>query len=128
DGPRRVGGLTGADGRNRGGYRGQVPATFLDGFQGLGAKGERRRIRLVELEAARVQVPAVIVEPDRRVGRKLSHVLETFLFQVDETDHNVRHLHAGVVNVVLRFDAAPSEAQQADKGVAQDGIAQVADM
>ena len=45
-----------------------------------------------------------------------------------EGDYHVGHLDAGVVDVVLHFDVAPGGAQHADEGVAQDGVAQVADV
>ena len=43
-------------------------------------------------------------------------------------DHHVGHLHAGVVDVVLHFHAPARRAQHAHEGVAQDGVAQVADV
>ncbi len=45
-----------------------------------------------------------------------------------ETHHHVGNLHAGIVDVVLDFDVLAAEAQQAHKGVAQNGVAQVADV
>ena len=45
-----------------------------------------------------------------------------------EARHHVGHLHARVVDVVLHFDVLAARAQHADEGIAQDGIAQVADM
>ena len=45
-----------------------------------------------------------------------------------EADHDIRNLHAGVVDVVLHVDLLPGGAQQAHEGVAEDGIAQMADV
>ena len=42
--------------------------------------------------------------------------------------HHVGHLHAGVVDVILHFDRPAARAQHAHEGVAQDGVAQMADM
>ena len=47
---------------------------------------------------------------------------------MQKADDHVRDLHAGVVDVILHFDALPGAAQQADEGVAQRRIAQVADV
>ena len=45
-----------------------------------------------------------------------------------EAHHHVGHLHAGVVDVVLHLDLAAARAQHAHEGVAQHGVAQVADV
>ena len=42
--------------------------------------------------------------------------------------HHIRHLHAGVVDVVLHIDLLASGAQQAHKCVAKNRIAQVPDV
>ena len=42
--------------------------------------------------------------------------------------YHVRHLHAGVVDVILHFDVVAAGAQHADESVAQYGIAQVSDV
>ena len=42
--------------------------------------------------------------------------------------HHVRHLYAGVVDVVLHVDLAAGGAQQANESIAEDGIAQMPDM
>jgi hypothetical protein len=47
---------------------------------------------------------------------------------MQEADHHIGHLHAGVVDVVLHVDFLPGGAQQADEGVAENGVAQVADV
>ena len=45
-----------------------------------------------------------------------------------KTGHHVGHLHARVVDIVLHFHALAARAQHADEGIAQHGIAQVADV
>ena len=50
------------------------------------------------------------------------------MFQVVEAHHHVGHLHAGIVDVVLHLHAMAARAQHADEGVAQRGVAQMADM
>ena len=52
----------------------------------------------------------------------------TLLLKVLEADHDIRHLHASVVNVILNLDVVAAEAQHSDEGVAQHGVAQVADV
>ena len=115
-------------GRDQASDGGQLPVAFLDGLQGLAAKRERLLVGLIELKDARVQVPAVVVETDRRVHDQPSHLFHAFPLHVNEANHHVRHLHARVVNVVLDFHVASPEAQQADKSVTQDGVAQMPDV
>ena len=45
-----------------------------------------------------------------------------------EPDDHIGYLHAGVVDVVLHVDFLPGGAQQADEGVAENGVAQMADV
>ena len=47
---------------------------------------------------------------------------------MQKSDDDVGDLHAGVVDVVLHIDFAAGDAQQANKGIAQDRVAQVADV
>ena len=47
---------------------------------------------------------------------------------MQESDDHIGDLHAGVVDVVLHIHFSAGETQQADEGIAQDGIAQVADV
>ena len=42
--------------------------------------------------------------------------------------HHVRHLHAGIVDIVLHFHLLRAGTQHAHKGIAQRGIAQVPDV
>ena len=45
-----------------------------------------------------------------------------------KTDDNVRNLHPRIVNVVLHLDVLSTEPQQAHKRIAQNGVAQMADV
>ena len=47
---------------------------------------------------------------------------------MQKPNHHIRDLHAGVVDVVLHIDFAASKSQQADKRVAQNGVAQMPNM
>ena len=84
----------------------------------------------VEEADARVQVPAVVVERVSFVERGVerAHVFERHPFEVDEADDHVGHLDAGVVYVVVDFRKLARRAEDADEGVADDGVAQVADV
>jgi len=50
------------------------------------------------------------------------------VFERFEADHDVRDLHAGIVDVVLHFDRNAAEAQDPYQGVAQCRVAQMADV
>jgi hypothetical protein len=45
-----------------------------------------------------------------------------------ESHHYVGDLHAGVIDVVLDIDFPAGVTQQTDEGIAEDGVAQVADV
>ena len=47
---------------------------------------------------------------------------------MNESDHDIGHLHPGVVDVVLDIDAVIGRAQQPHKRIAQDGVAQVSNV
>ena len=47
---------------------------------------------------------------------------------MQESHHHIGHLHAGVVDVVLHVHLLPGGAQQAHERIAQDCVAQVADV
>ncbi len=62
------------------------------------------------------------------VARELLDLGAGFFLQVQKADNDVRNLHAGIVDIVLYIHFPAGKTQQANEGVAQDGIAQVADM
>ena len=82
--------------------------------------------RLVPLRDARVEIPAVVIEPRRSAIRLASSSVSCL--ELLEADDHVRDLHAGVVDVVLHFDRVAAEAQHAHQRVAERGVAQVADV
>ena len=47
---------------------------------------------------------------------------------MQKSENYIRHLNASVVDVVLNFDVPSGVAEEAHEGVAQDGVAQVADV
>ena len=88
---------------------------------------------VVPLRSARVEIPAVVIDPLSRsrfsfFEQHLANVGQRFAFQMQKSHHHIGHLHAGVVDVVLHIDFLPGGAQQAHKRVAQNGVAQVADV
>ena len=92
----------------------------------------------IPLRGARVEIPAEIIE---RVGKvagvgkaagainnQRAHLGDSFAFQMQKTHHHIGYLHAGVVDVVLHGNLLAGGAQHAHERVAQNGIAQVADV
>ena len=53
---------------------------------------------------------------------------ELDLGQVEDADHHVRHLHTGVVDVILYLDARTEVAEAPPENVSEDRISEVADM
>jgi hypothetical protein len=62
-----------------------------------------------------------------RVGDR-ADLVERLLLELAEAHHDVGHLHAGVVDVVLHLHARAAEPQRADERVAQRGVAEMADV
>ena len=99
------------------------------GFVGAGAFA-------VPLRGAGVEVPAVVVERFGDVGLAALFAVgdegadfgDGFAFELEEADDDVGNLDAGVVDVVLDIDLLAGGAEQADKGVAEDGVAEMADV
>ena len=112
--------------RHQRGQARRLVASLLDGVQRLRLQPLSRGIGGVEVAHLRVEVPAVVVEAVR--ARELRDLVAGLAVHVQEADHHVRHLDARVVDVVLHADLAPALAQHAHEGVAQDGVAQVADV
>ncbi len=92
----------------------------------MGAEFETRFIFREKLRDAGVEIPADVVESRRE--SQGAHVINGFLFEVKKSENYVGDLDARVVDVVLNFDVAAGVAEDADEGVAQDGVAQVADV
>ena len=97
-------------------------------FSAWARQTRRLLVLVVILKNARVEVPAVVIEAQRRVLNQPLDVRVAFLFQMDKAHHHIGNLHAGVVNVVLDLHALAAETQQPHEGVAKDGVPQVADV
>src|SRR5258708_11051339 len=102
---------------------------FLDGVQNLGSQFHSLRICFttastfaIERSDSRVEIPAVVIK--RAVGGKgmvyRLDVVERHVFDMHKADDDISYLHAGVVYVVLDFDAVPAGAQYVHKRVAQN--------
>src|SRR3954447_16957855 len=85
-----------------------------------------RLVLLVPGRGARVDVPTYVVKA--RLASQFLDLVFCFLFDLNEPDHDVRDLDAGVVDVVLDIDLASAGAQQANKRVTQNRIPQVPDV
>ncbi len=105
-----------------------VEADLFAGFEVVWIGG-------VPLGDAGVEVPAVEVDALvglEELGEEFASAREGFAFEVDEADDDVRDLDAGVVDVILHayFVTALEVvgAEKALEGVAEDGVAEVADV
>ena len=93
-------------------------------------RGARLQVRLVlfiPVRNAGIQIPAYVIETGRAASERFDLSAGLFL-DVQEPNHHVRNLHAGVVDVVLNVHFPARKAQQADKCVAENGVAQVPDV
>ena len=79
-----------------------------------------------QLRNAGIEIPAVVVKA-RLAGKSLD-LGAGLLLQMREADHDVGHLHASVVDVVLDVDFPSGITQQANERVAEDGVAQVSNV
>ena len=61
------------------------------------------------------------IQQQTRVGQR-------FAFEMQKSHHHIGHLNAGIVDVVLHIHLLPGGAQQADKRVTQNRVAQVANV
>src|SRR5579871_3651406 len=97
-------------------------------MQGLEPPLEGFRMLMKMRRHSGVEIPAVVIEPDGGIAQELLHIGGVLLLQVVEARHDIRHLDAGIVDVVLDFDAAATRIEHADKRVTQNGVAQVPDV
>ena len=81
-------------------------------------------ILFVPLADLGVDIPTAVVERLADGG----DLGDRQVLEVDEADHDVGHLHAGVVDVVLHLDRYALGAQPAHQQVAEHGVSQVADV
>ena len=85
----------------------------------------------VPLRGAGVEVPAVVVNALAFAGEavnKCANFGGRFLFEMQKSDHDVGDLDAGVVDVVLHVDFVAGGAEKTHKCVAENGVAQMADV
>ena len=80
------------------------------------------------LAGAGVEIPAEIVETDRRVSDEFADFRSGFVFQKVEADDDIGNLNAGIIDVILDFHLAAGGAQHADERIAQHRVAEVADV
>ena len=108
----------------------------VEGFEAeLLAGGQLRWVFGVPLGDAGVEVPAVKVDAlvgFEGFGEEFADLGEVHALEVGEADDDVGDLDAGVVDVVLDADLPAGfegvGAEEACEGVAEDGVAEVADM
>ncbi len=105
-------------------HLGALADSGLEPVQGLATQLQALGVFFVPLADLRVDVPAAEVERLAN-GRDLG---DREVFDVDETDHDIGHLNAGVVDVVLHLDRDALGAQSPHQQVAEHGIPQVADV
>src|SRR5271165_5115558 len=64
----------------------------------------------------------------RMLRDELAHSGGGLVFEMEEANDDIGYLDAGVVDVVLDVDFLAGGAEQADEGVAEDGVAEVSDV
>jgi hypothetical protein len=101
-------------------------AAFFDGVQRCRARLQVCFVLLVPLRDAGVEIPAVVIEA--RLAASCFDLGARLLLDVQKPDHHVGNLHAGVVDVVLNVHFPAGKTQQADKRVAENGVAQMSDV
>src|SRR5437879_10303276 len=113
-------------GRDQVGDGGGFAVGVFDGVQSLQAGLQILFVLLVPVRDAGVEVPAVIVEA--WLAGESFDFRARLLLDVREAHDYVGDLYSGVVDVILDVDFRFRVAQETDEGVAEDGVAQVADV
>ncbi|OQC39426.1 MAG: hypothetical protein BWX64_01631 [Acidobacteria bacterium ADurb.Bin051] len=103
---------------------GPLARAGFERVEGLAAPFEPGRILLVPAPDPGVEIPAVVVE---RLGER-PDLGERRRLEVEETDHDVGELDAGVVDVVLDLDRVAERPQRAPQQVAEHRVAQMPDV
>ena len=78
-----------------------------------------------------IKIPTVVIDllsPGMKIYQQLLHSGEIETFKVGQPDDNVRYLNAGVVDVILDVDPLSGSTQQPHEGIAQYGVAYVANV
>src|SRR5205807_7187966 len=89
-----------------------------------------RATNAIEQYNSDVQIPAVIVERLfcwQRTIKRLD-VIERHVLDMHEAHDDIRDLHARIIDVVLHLDAIAGSLENFDEGVANNGVAHVADV
>src|SRR6266404_2951766 len=111
------------------GQFGSWVVALFDGVQNLDAQFRSVGIWLavtatfaIERSYAGIEIPAIVIKRSIRAKEAVQRLdlVERHVFYVHEANHDVGDLDAGVVDVVLHFDAVPAGAQYVHKGVAQN--------
>ncbi len=112
--------------RNQIRNRRRLVVPFFNQAQHRGARMQVRLVLFIPLGDAGIEIPAVVIEAGR--GGERFNLSARLLFDMQESNHHVGDLHSGVVDVVLDVHFPARKAQQADEGIAENGVAQVPDM
>ena len=104
------------------------PFALLDAMQRVAPPLLGLRMLGVVVRHLRVEVPAEVIESHGRIVDPLLDRGRVFLEQMLERDDDVGDLDAGVVDVVLDLDLFTLVAQATGQRVAEDGVAEVADV
>ena len=99
---------------------------MLDVVQRGGANLQPLLVLVVPMGGAGVEIPAVVVEAGR--VRRLPDVVEGLALELAEPDHDVRDLHARVVDVVLHLDGDAAKPLDTHQRVSQRRVPEVADV
>jgi hypothetical protein len=111
---------------DEGGKAGSVVIAVLDLVKRARANGQTGLVVVVPFGDARVEIPAVVVEP-RRVG-ELADLVERLVLELAEADSDVSNLYARVVDVVLDLDLAAEKTQQPSERIPEGGVPEMADV
>ena len=87
------------------------------------------RLRFVlrqQLRRARIQIPAVVIE--LRLAREHLHADRRALLHLQESDYDVRHLHACIVDVVLHLHAISRKFQNPRERISQHSVPHMPDV
>ena len=108
-------------------------AALFHRFEGRGAVGQALSVLLVPAGHRGVQVPREVVEPFAAVVQRLLGIAAQDFFEaltpnLPEPDDQVGNLDSGVVDIVLRLDPPAEPLEKPDQGIAEDGVAEMADV
>ena len=106
----------------------RVSFSTLDAMQRVEAPLLRlRMLRVIGCHPG-VKIPAEVIKANLRIVDPLLDLCHAFLLQVLEGHDDIGDLHARVIDVVLRLHVMSQPLQAADQSVAEDRVANVADV